>query len=65
MTCVYTLSQVSEPYRVAHFLELAFGIAVDQGHILENLYAMWDGEPGEVNQERLLHARCFTSQGEG
>ena len=65
MTCVYTLSQVSEPYRVAHFLELAFGLAVDQGHILENLYAMWDGEPGEVNQERLLHARCFTSQGEG
>jgi Fe-S oxidoreductase len=60
MTCVYTLSQVSKPYQVAHFLELAFGITVDQGQILENLYAMWDGEPGEANQARLLNACCFT-----
>ncbi len=65
MTCVYTLSQVSEPYQVAHFLELAFGITVNQGQILENLYAMWDGEPGEANQARLLQACCFTSQEEG
>ncbi len=64
MTCVYTLSQVSEAYQVAHFLELAFGITVDQGQILENLYAMWDGGPGEVNQARLLKASCFTSQAE-
>jgi fumarate reductase (CoM/CoB) subunit B len=60
MTCVYTLSQVSEPRQVTHFLELAFGITVDQAQILENLYAMWDGEPGEANQARLLNACCFT-----
>ena len=60
MTCVYTLSQVSEPYQVAHFLELAFGITVNQVQILENLYAMWEGEPGEANQARFLQACCFT-----
>jgi fumarate reductase (CoM/CoB) subunit B len=65
MTCVYSLSQVSKPYQVAHFLELVFGITVNQGQILENLYAMWDGEPGEANQARLLQACCFTSQEEG
>ena len=65
MTCVYTLSQVSQPYQVAHFLELAFGIPVNQGQILENLYAMWDGEPGEANQARLLQACCFTSSEKG
>ncbi|MBP1730256.1 MAG: hypothetical protein H6Q55_685 [Deltaproteobacteria bacterium] len=62
MTCVYTLSQVAKPYQVAHFLELAFDITVDQGQILENLYAMWDGERGEANQARLLQACCFTAQ---
>lgn len=65
MTCVYTLSQVSQAYRVAHFLELAFGIPVNQGQILENLHAMWDGKPGEANQARLLRACCFTSSEEG
>jgi Fe-S oxidoreductase len=60
MTCVYTLSQVSRSHQVAHFLELAFGITVNQEQILENLYAMWDGEPGEANQARLLQACCFT-----
>ena len=64
MTCVYTLSQVSQAHEVAHFLELAFGISVDQGQILENLYAMWDGEPGKANQARLLQACCFTPQEE-
>ncbi|MEO0249876.1 MAG: heterodisulfide reductase-related iron-sulfur binding cluster, partial [candidate division WOR-3 bacterium] len=62
MTCAYTLSQVSRPHQVAHFLELAFGITVDQGQILDNLYAMWDGQTGEANQARLLNACCFTAQ---
>jgi len=62
MTCVYTLSQVSQAYQVAHFLELAFGISVHQGQILKNLYAMWDGVRGEANQARLLNACCFTAQ---
>ena len=61
MTCVYTLSQVSAPRRVSHFLELLFGIPVNQDEILDNLYAMWNGEQGDANQDRLLGARCFTS----
>ena len=61
MTCVYTLSHVSEPYAVAHFLELAFGISIDQTPIRKNLHAMWAGESGKTNQARLLQASSFTS----
>ena len=62
MTCVYTLSQASEPYRVSHFLELAFGIPVDQAQILDNLYAMWEEETGNMNQSRLQQAKPFTTK---
>jgi hypothetical protein len=49
------------PGRATHFLELVFGIPVNQGKILDNLYAMRDGEQGSANQARLLQACCFTS----
>jgi len=42
------LSQVSKPYQVAHFLELALGITVRPGaKSWKTFNAMWDGKPGK------------------
>ncbi len=55
MTCALTLSAAA-PGKVGHILELVFNLPVDYAEIQRRSGAMWKGEAGKVNLERLAGA---------
>lgn len=53
--CALTLSAAA-PGKVRHILELVFNILVDYDEIQRRSEAVWQGEPGEVNLNRLAES---------
>jgi len=56
--CALTLSAAA-PGRVRHILELVLNLPVDYAEIQRRSEAMWQGEPGKVNLNRLAESSLF------
>jgi fumarate reductase (CoM/CoB) subunit B len=64
MACAHRLSRATSPGNVLHCLEMVFGIFVDYAQVEANIQAMWEGEWGEYNLHRLMHARLISMASE-
>jgi len=64
MACAHRLARASQPGNVIHVLELMFNIQVGYGQIDQNAQAMWEGEKGKINLDRLSQARLITNLSE-
>jgi len=53
MACAHRLQRPGGADQVRHCLEYLFDIQVDYGQIERNIDAMWEGDQGEINLERL------------
>ncbi len=56
MACAHRLARASRPNETIHCLELVFNVRVDYTQIEANVQAMWQGEQGEINRQRLSQA---------
>ena len=62
MACSRRLSPLAQKGQVRHCLELVFNLQIDHEQIARNQEAMWQGELGELNLERLEKAELFTQE---
>lgn len=56
MACTQRLSKAVKSGRVAHCLEFIFDTEVDQSEITDRARAMWEGDWGAYNEQRLNQA---------
>ncbi len=62
MACSRRLSPLAQKGQVRHCLELVFNLQIDYEQIARNQEAMWQGEWGELNLDRLEKAKAFTQE---
>jgi fumarate reductase (CoM/CoB) subunit B len=62
MACSRRLSPLARKGQVRHCLELLFDIELDYEQMKSNQDAMWEGEWGEFNRDRLEKAKPFTQE---
>lgn len=62
MACSRRLSPLAQKGQVRHCLELVFNLQIDYQQIARNQEAMWQGEWGELNLDRLEKAKAFTQE---
>lgn len=62
LACSRRLSPLAQKGEVRHCLELVFNLRIDYEQIARNQIAMWQGEAGELNLDRLEKAKVLTQE---